>query len=100
MTVVVPELWPQRRKRRYTRERENYLRANPELAVAILVELKMSERFVGDLPGKLGQNGCLNGFVRDHTAYRHEPTDRLISALGRSDPDVTVLKRADISPCP
>jgi hypothetical protein len=53
--VYAPELWPQRRPRMYTPERDAFLRDNPDVPVAILAyQMRLSDTFIKCYQRKLG----------------------------------------------
>jgi hypothetical protein len=55
MTVVAPDLYPRRRPKMYSAERDKILRANPDVATAILAaQMHVTERFVISYQRKLG----------------------------------------------
>lgn len=55
MTVVAPELYPRKRPKMYSAERERILRANPDVDPAILADrFGTTERFVITYQRKLG----------------------------------------------
>ncbi len=59
MTVTAPDLFPRRRPRMYTKERDAFLHANPTIDPAILAgAMGLSIRFVYVYQRKLGIRMC------------------------------------------